>query len=195
MMKLYKTMALAALAAGIFGSTALASNIVEVSQGDVMLSLTNARNELVFSENGKEIRFMLNRNDDNWYELQMANKGNFFSYGLYWRIREEALGGLVQRCHITQYQEQDSGRYFYGVDIYSDVNDTYHSYLVGRDANDAAHEYVDSYYFAGKRIQHPHIWAENGSLYIGHNGPDDESNPSYELYWSQDSQWFGYNAL
>lgn len=193
-MNMYKTIALAALSVCISGSV-LASNIVEVSQGDVMLSLTDARNQLVFDEGGQVIRFMMNRNDNNWYELQMANQGNMFSYGLYWRIREEAVGGLMQKCHITQYMEEESGRYFYGIDIYSDTQSTYHSYLVGRDSKDAAYEFIDSYYFAGKRITNPHIWAANGYLYVGNDGPEDESSPSYRLYWSKDSQWFGYDTL
>lgn len=179
----------------LFGGIGTAEALTKVTEGEVTLSVGNARNEVIFSEGKEDIRFMMNRNDDNWYELQMATPTHGLTYGLFWRIREEAVGGLLQKAHVTQYVDPGSGRYFYSIDLYSDENTTYHSYLVGQEGNAAGYEYLDSYCFAGTYFSNPHIWEEGGSLYIGDHGPLQETNARFRLYWSPESRWFGYEVL
>ncbi len=194
-MNTMKTLGLAALFATLSLGAAAAENLVKVTEGEVGLAVGNARNEVIFSEGDSDIRFMMNRNGDNWYELQMATPTHGLSYGLFWRIREEVVGGLLQKAHVTQYLAPSSGRFFYSIDLYSDSDVTYHSYLVGHDDLGAGLEFLDSYCFAGSYVPNPHIWDADGSLYIGDGGPHDESHPKYRLYWSEESHWFGYEAL
>lgn len=194
-MNTIKTLGIASLFAALSLAPAAAENLIKITEGEVGLALGNARNEIIFSEGDSDIRFMMNRNEDNWYELQMATPTHGLDYGLYWRIREEAVGGLLQKAYVTQYLAPSSGRFFYTIDLYSDSDATYHSYLVGHDATGAAYEFLDSYCFAGGYILNPHIWESDGSLYIGGDGPRNESHPKYRLYWSEESQWFGYEAL
>ncbi len=125
----------------------------------------------------------------------MATPTHGLEYDLFWRIREEAIGGTLQKVDVRQYREENSGRYFYSIDIYFDENTTYHSYLVGHDETDACYEYLDSYNFAGTYITNPHIWCKDGFLYLGNHGPIFEADAEYQLYWSDESRWFGYQKL
>ena len=79
--------------------------------------------------------------------------------------------------------------------VYFDENTTYHSYLVGHDEDRACYEYLDSYNFAGTYVANPHIWCKDGFLYLGNHGLIFEADAEYQLYWSDESRWFGYKKM
>lgn len=200
-MKKYMKIILPLLALSLSMGTAEASNFIKTAWDTLPLGASeNTRNETHFQQGDTSWRFMANRNKDGRFELQWVTEQKLFNYGLLYRVREK-VHGIGENFKITQYYEQDSGRYFYGIDFLSDEDNSYHSILLGyipgvkSPDEDGAEEYVNSYLFDNQYIENPHIWCENGKLYLGDRGPSNEYSPRYELYWSEESQWFGYHTL
>lgn len=102
---------------------------------------------------------------------------------------------------IFQYEDLDSERYFYGVACWDSMDTVYRNYLLGLDKDGKKmNEYINSDHFKEHTERHLEsgIFDRNGNLYLTfHDWPglQPDAPVYYQLTWSEDNQWFGYEYL
>lgn len=93
---------------------------------------------------------------------------------------------------IEQYRDTDTGRYFYGVESWDSMESTNHAYLVGFDAEKKNFiRYIDSDSFMTAGKAEPGFILDGADLIL-YTKKWRETPLGYQINWSEESQWFGY---
>ena len=102
---------------------------------------------------------------------------------------------------IVQYQDEETGRYFYGVLCWNSMDTRYRSYLLGLNKDRTKmNEYINSDNFREHRdLQlQSGLFEKDGSLYVWFIEWDVRSQVPpvyYKLKWSEADQWIGYDYV
>lgn len=115
-----------------------------------------------------------------------------------WQASSDELGHPVKWTYnIIQWQDTDTNRFFYTVTSFWTMDSTENVYLVGYNKdNSKVNEYINGNKVSSLPGNGPVILKRNDLLYLmkrgRHWGDDGEV---YQLQWSEDKQWFGYEYL
>lgn len=140
---------------------------------------------------GDAVRFMCIKKSNTWKPDKV------------WWSMDDKLGSpySYRAFSIFQYEDLDSERYFYGVACWDSMDTVYRNYLLGLDKDGKKmNEYINSDHFKEHTERHLEsgIFDRNGNLYLTfHDWPglQPDAPVYYQLTWSEDNQWFGYEYL
>ena len=169
-----------------------------MTQKAVVKGAYNGPDSADFKEGKKTIRFMSMEGVDAYeYKLIAMSKPNWLlRFDTYWTYTVTANDRRrVPDYIIEQYKDIDTGRYFYGVHDIRYGEDTMRAFLLGMDDKKKSMiTYMDSDNFDKPEDSRPGFYVRKGNLYFSIGGlGSDTGQPGYELNWSDEAKWFGYD--
>ena len=178
----------------------LAGNMVEVDRAVLKIPKTaNLSTHVDFYEGKQRVRFAGGRvYGDKSGHFMCVNKGG----SALWSMDTPLESSDAYRAFtIVQYQDEETGRYFYGILCWNSMDTRYRSYLLGLNKDRTKmNEYINSDNFREHReLQlQSGLFEKNGSLYVWFIDWDVRSQVPpvyYKLKWSEADQWIGYDYV
>lgn len=192
-----KVLLMAAVLASISFSIADASQFV-MTQRAIVKGAYREPDSADFKEGKKTIRFMsMEGASGHVYTLTAMSKPDWLlRFDTYWTYTVKAeKRELVPDYIIEQFKDVDTGRYFYGIHDIRFGEDTWRAFLLGMDDNKKSMiTYMDSNNFDKPEDSRPGFYVRNKTLFFAIGGlGNDAYQPGYELNWSDEAKWFGYD--
>lgn len=181
-------------------ASVFAGNMVEVDRAVLKIPKTaNLSTHVDFYEGKQRVRFAGGRvYGDKSVHFMCVNKGG----SALWSMDTPLESSDAYRAFtIVQYQDEETGRYFYGVLCWNSMDTRYRSYLLGLNKDRTKmNEYINSDNFREHRdLQlQSGLFEKDGSLYVWFIDLDVRSQVPpvyYKLKWSEADQWIGYDYV
>lgn len=146
-----------------------------------------------FKEGNKVVRFAAGRTPDGAQSiLAMVSRKH-----VDWKITDDLpRPSSYQAYMVKQFKDTDTNRYYYGITCFFTMDATYHAYLVGYDKNGTkAEQYIDSDDFPNGKRDNVNISVSGRNLVLYTKKDRESSTQIYQLNWSEENQWFGYEYM
>lgn len=197
---MFRKIVLVLMMLAFYSLSVFAGNMAEVDRAVLKIPKTAKLSTHVDFYEGKQlVRFAGGRlYGDKSVHFMCTNKGG----SMLWSM-DTPLGSpdAYRAFTIVQYQDEETGRYFYGILCWNSMDTRYRSYLLGLNKDRTQmNEYINSDNFREHRelSLQSGLFEKDGALYVWFIDWSVKSEVPpvyYKLKWSEADQWVGYDYL